>query len=289
MAKGDPRVNGGGTGFFPAVYQSALSQSAEDYDSLMNQYKNLGNKAASSGQDDKVNFTPTSPTFSETAPSADFSQLENIANTGGFNPGDVDTIRASAVAPIRSIYDSANRNLLRQKNIQGGYSPNYGAVQAKLARESSNLISGKMTDANAQIAEMVQRGKLAGATALAPLNAQDVARRQGVMNFNTGIANTTAESNADRQLRTAAQNATVDNNDFDNILKSIQGQQSVYGTTPALANTFGNQVMSAAGTVNNFAPVQRGAMSSSGVGVGTPGTGINRLSLGANNVRRSYA
>lgn len=283
MAKGDPRINGGGTGFFPAVYQSALSQSAEDYDSLMDQYKNLGNKAASAGADDKINFTPTTPTFGEAAPDTDFSQLEGIANTGGFNPGDVDTIRASAVAPIRSIYDSANRNLLRQKNIQGGYSPNFGAIQAKLARESSNLISGSMTDANAKIAEMVQRGKLAGATSLAPLNAGETARKQNVANMNTSIANTTAESNANRELATAKHNVGVEGNDFNNILESIRGQQSVYGTTPAFASTIGGQVMNAANTVNNFAPIQRRRTSGGiavGMAPGSMGTALNIPRLG---------
>ena len=276
MAKGDPRAGGGGTGYFPAVYQSAISQSAEDYDNIMGQYKGLGdsvrsNPSSSSPFGEKVNYSPISPQFTDYVPGSDFSQLRDIASTGGYSGDDVSNIRERAISPIRSIYSSANRNLLRQKNLSGGYSPNFAAASAKMAREQSGLISGKTTDANAAIAEMVQRGKLAGATNLAPLEAQEAARRQAVTSQNTSIANNANIFNTQNQLDTAKHNTGIDqmiagqeDNDFNKILESIRGQQSTYGTTPAIASTFGNQALQAANTVNNFAPITRSSMSSGG-------------------------
>lgn len=259
MAKGDPRT-GGGSGYFPAIYQSAMAQSAGDYDSVMNQYKSLGDKAGSTPSQ-RLNYSPISPQFTEFQPGSDNKYLKDFAETGGYSDEDIGNIRARAISPIRSIYDSANKNLLRQKNLQGGYSPNLGAVQAKMARESSNLIGEHTTNANADIARMVQGGKLAGATALAPLEAQEAARRQHVSDTNANISNSANIFNAQMPLQYGQFNASQDDNDFNRILETIKGQQSTYGTTPAIASTFGNQVLNAANTVSGFPPVKKGGMS----------------------------
>lgn len=267
------RLGNGGMGFFPAIYQSALAQNAEDYDSIMSQYKNLGdsvrnNPSGSYGQ--KVSYNPIAPQFSEYAPGSDYSYLRDFADTGGYSDSDVSNLRARAVAPIRSIYASAQRDLDRKRNLAGGYSPNYNAATAKMARESSNLISGASTNANAAIAEMVQRGKLAGATSLAPLEAQEAARKQSVNNLNASTANEVAMRNAGLELETARHNKDVEDTDFNKILESIKGQQSTFGTTPAMLSTVGNQTLAAGNLVNNFAPIKRNRINSgvsSGVGL----------------------
>ena len=242
------------------LYQSALSQNAQDYDSIMGQYKDLGDSVSSNGGK-KLSPSPLTPQFADYQPGSDFSQLRDIADTGGYSSGDISNIRERAVSPIRSIYDSANRNLLRQKNLQGGYAPNFAAASAKMARESSNLISGKTTDANAAIAEMVQRGKLSGATALAPLEAQEAARRQAVTNSNANTANQFQMFNEENRLDTDKFNQSQDDNNFNKILETIKGRQSTFGTTPAMTSTLGSQALNAANTVNNFAPITRSSMS----------------------------
>ncbi|MGI0022742.1 MAG: hypothetical protein ACRD9Q_07770 [Nitrososphaeraceae archaeon] len=254
MAKGDPRT-GQGTGYFPAVYQAAASQSAEDYDSIMSQYKNLSNKA---GGQEKVNASPISPSFSEYQPGSSYDYLRDFTKTGGYSDSDIGSIRSRAVSPIKSIYSAASRNVDRAKNLAGGYSPNAGAVQSKLARESSGMMSKSLNDVNANIAQMVQSGKLAGATSLAPLEARENELRNQINQNNANTANQFSMFNAQQPFRQAEFNNQVDDNSFDNILKTIQGQQSTYGTTPALANTFGNQVLNAANTANNFAPISKG-------------------------------
>ena len=68
-------------------------------------------------------------------------------------------------------------------------------------------------------------------------------------NTNTSITNANAESNANRATNTgqfnvqAALDAAKTNNST--RLGAAQGATSLYGTTPALTNTFGNQVTQA--------------------------------------------
>lgn len=262
MAKGDPRT--GGAGYFPAIYQSALSQSAEDYDSIMSQYKNLGSNVTNSSSGSKLSHSPLTPDLAEYQPGSDFGYLKDFTKTGGYSDADVGNLRERSLSPIRSIYDSANRNLNRQKNIQGGYAPNMGAATAKMARDMSSAIGDRTTNVNAGIAEMVQRGKLAGATALAPIEARENENRNQIAQLNATIANNFKQINESNRMKVSEQNRAVDNNDFDNILKTIQGQQSTYGTTPALASTFGNQVLNAANTVSGFPSVGQGSMSTTG-------------------------
>jgi len=122
--------------------------------------------------------------------------FQNFAQTGGFSPEDLQNIRNRATSGIRSAYSSAQDNIERQRRLQNGYSPNYTAAQAKMARDESQSIADANTNANAAIAQMVQQGKLYGLTGLS--NAQ---------------------------------------------LGALGAQTGLYGTNPALINTFGNQVL----------------------------------------------
>lgn len=96
----------------------------------------------------------------------DYSQLaglfKNFAETGGLTPEQIADIRARAIAPTRAVYQNAQTNINRQRAL-GGYSPNYTAATAKLTRGMSDAASDASVNANASIAELIQRGKLAGA------------------------------------------------------------------------------------------------------------------------------
>lgn len=130
-------------------------------------------------------------------------QYQDFAKTGGFAPTDLANIRARALSPTRAVYANAQRNVNRQRTLQGGYSPGFGVLQARMAREQGQGISDAATNAEAAIAQMVQQGKLAG----------------------------------------------------------MQGGTSLYGTTPGMANMFGNQVLGATGQL------QRGYESEMGLGL----------------------
>lgn len=86
----------------------------------------------------------------------------NFAQTGGYSPQNIADIRARSVNPLRSVYAGANREVDRSRALQGGYSPGYGVLKARMARDMGQGISDANTNINANIAQMVNQGKLAG-------------------------------------------------------------------------------------------------------------------------------
>lgn len=97
------------------------------------------------------------------------SRFQSFADNGGFSEGDKANIRSRAVSPVRSIYSSARQGLDRQRALQGGYSPGYATALGRFSREQGQLTSDAATNAEAAIAEMVQRGKLAGMGGMASI------------------------------------------------------------------------------------------------------------------------
>lgn len=95
--------------------------------------------------------------------------FRNFAQTGGFSPEDLRNIRARALSPVRATYANAEREVNRQRALQGGYSPGFGTLQARMAREQGQGISDAATNAESSIAQMVQQGKLAGLQGLASM------------------------------------------------------------------------------------------------------------------------
>lgn len=135
------------------------------------------------------------------------NQWQGFANTGGYSEGDKANIRARAVSPIRSIYSSARRELDRGRALQGGYAPGLATAYGRLAREQGQLASDATTNAEAAIAEMVQRGKLAGLGGMT----------SGLGNMGSTLGGL------------------------------LGGRTSAYGATPGLSNMFGNQMLQSMG------------------------------------------
>src|SRR5689334_1174091 len=50
---------------------------------------------------------------------------QKFADTGGYSPTDIASIRSRALAPTSAVYSAAKRGVDQQKAIQGGYSPGY--------------------------------------------------------------------------------------------------------------------------------------------------------------------
>jgi hypothetical protein len=101
-----------------------------------------------------------------------FSGFQDFAKTGGFSASDLANIRARAVSPVRAVYQRAQENVNRQRSLQGGYSPGFGVLQARMARQQGQGISDAATNAEASIAEMVQQGKLSGLQGMAGTEAR---------------------------------------------------------------------------------------------------------------------
>jgi len=101
------------------------------------------------------------------------NQYQEMANTGGYNEQDKSNIRSRALSPTRAVYANAQQNVNRQRALQGGYSPGFGALQARMAREQSQGMSDASTNAEAGISEMVQKGRLAGLQGMSNLYQTD--------------------------------------------------------------------------------------------------------------------
>ncbi len=136
----------------------------------------------------------------------------NMANTGGLSEGDKANLRSRAISPIRAMYANSLRNVERQRSLQGGYSPGYGTLMSRMNRDTGQGISDATTNAEAAIAEMVQKGKLGGLSAWGSGLSGMTAGLGGLLG---GMGNT------------------------------IGGMTGLYSATPGMATTFGNQALAA--------------------------------------------
>jgi len=152
MAKGDDARSRN-----QVQYQTALAQNnlnALRTDTLIPQNQEFWNQYLRSQASDTADYGDIRNRFT------------NFAETGGYTPRDIGNIRARAVSPIRSMYAGANREVDRQRALQGGYSPGYGVLKARLAREGSSALSDATTNAEAMIAGLVNQGKQFGTSGL---------------------------------------------------------------------------------------------------------------------------
>lgn len=90
------------------------------------------------------------------------SGYQNFAATGGITPQQQQLTRVQAQQGVAGLYDSMKQNLDRQKAIQGGYSPGFGANEAQLARQGSASASNAVNSADLGLLQQIQQGKLAG-------------------------------------------------------------------------------------------------------------------------------
>jgi len=91
-----------------------------------------------------------------------FRGFQDFQKTGGFTPEGLSAIRSRAIAPSRAIYENAMRNINRQTSLQGGYNPGKTAALSRLQRDTGQAMSDSSVNAEALIADMVQRGRLGG-------------------------------------------------------------------------------------------------------------------------------
>jgi len=111
-------------------------------------------------------YSSSTRSFESGAPIS-FSGFQDFAKTGGFSAADLANIRARAVSPVRAAYQNAQQQVNRQRSLQGGYSPGFGVLQARMQRTQGQGVSDAATNAEASIAEMVQQGKLSGLQGMA--------------------------------------------------------------------------------------------------------------------------
>lgn len=217
-------------------YGTAVRQQSADYRDIMNKYSDIYNSLPGYGQNaaKTFNYEYTVPTYQTTA---DYDRAigtaRQRATSGVYSDQDQANIRERGISPIRSVYANAQRNLNRSRSLAGGYSPNYAAVSAKMAREMSSQLSDATTRVNAQLA-------------------QDIAA-QKERNQSEYIQNAAAEQNARNQF--ALNSAEMGNKygmaktnqeiqDFylpiQYKIAATKGMNETYGTTPAFAKMMGD-------------------------------------------------
>lgn len=287
----------------PATFTAAANTQASDYDKIMAQYDQLSQSFATnpltagtvtpSTVSAPANITAPSVSYASVAPqtakyqqspdvTASLADLSNLVATGGYSAADIQNIRERDISPIRSIYANAQQNVERAKALGGGYSPNFNAVTASMARDEANKIGDVTTAANAGIAQNVASNKIAAASPYASaaatanaaqaaadarnadiINQINLANAQGSLSaseanaqlglgaqeFNTSTEAAIAEANANRATQAGEFNVnTALNTALANRqaqLGVLGGKTSLYGTTPAMTSLFGNQVMQA--------------------------------------------
>jgi hypothetical protein len=221
---------------------SAITTQAGDYDDIMSKFRNIYADATNAGRSGG-GFTPYTADQTNYAVSPDttraLASLRDLTETGGLSGADQQNLRARGVSPIRAMYANAQRDMDRQRRLGGGYSPNYGAVTARFARDQSSLMADQLDKVNAGIAEMVQKGKLSAAPQYA-----GAAQSESDLKHKVGLENTAARNDAKRfnaqGIFEAGRSAFADRN------AAARGMTDLYGTTPALANTYGNQALDTA-------------------------------------------
>jgi hypothetical protein len=231
-------VGGGGsdplTGSYN-LYNKAVEQQAGDYGNIMKNYQDLLNKANSftSG------YNPATATYQQSPDLTDaISKLKGLSETGGYSDQDIQNLRERGISPIRSVYASAQRNVDRNRALQGGFSPNYNAVTAKMARELSDQIANQVTNVNAGIAQNVAQNKL-------NITPQYAGTTAGQSN----LANEMGSQNADRVNQAKQFGMQIP---FQYASDALHGMTSLYGTTPAMSSLFGNQALQAASLQNQI-------------------------------------
>jgi hypothetical protein len=107
-----------------------------------------------------------------------YNRFTEFADTGGFSDEDLANFRSRALSPIRASHSRAATEMARQRSLQGGYSPNYTAALSRLNRTRGQALSDAAINAEGNIADRVQRGRLAG-----------LAGMSGIYGATPGLAN----------------------------------------------------------------------------------------------------
>lgn len=234
----------------PSTFSAAVNTNAGDYDKIMKSYDDLLKSGISSSSSIKpMQFNPIAPKLAQYSPSADvtssMSNLSGLASSGGYSDEDTANIRARGLSPIRSIYANAQQNLNRQRSLQGGYSPNYTAASVKMARELSEQIGQRTTDLEAGIAQNKAANRLSIAPTWASAAQNENSARTAIEKSNADTINQINELNAQLGLAYGNANNSMRLQGQQGNLQTVEGMRALYGTSPALTSTFGNQVAQA--------------------------------------------
>lgn len=229
------------------TYMTGKGQNLQDYSNIMGGYGNFMSDMSKQGPT-KFGFERVSNErpkeldesygyLRETMPG-----YRDFAQTGGYSPTDVQELRARGMSPIRSAYGNTMMELNRSRALGGaGGAPNYIAAASKAQRELPGQMADAMTTVNAELANSIRQGKLAGLSGMAGVGSTmgGMAGQDAGRSLQAAMANQNADLQAQQLSEQSLQSLRQ------NQLEGLRGQTSLYGTTPGMASTFGNQALSA--------------------------------------------
>ena len=228
-----------------------------DYTDIMNQYRSIATGGGSSpsgggggyGGYSAVSWAPEQIKYND--PFTSYAGYEDFSKTGGYSPADIANMRARGVAPVRAAYANAEREVARQRSLQGGYSPNAFALQGRMAREQSQLGADATQAVEAGLAEARNTGRLKGLEGMTDVEKQRLAADLDVQKYNANAKMTAAQSNAGAANSAAAHNSSMaaagSAASRADQFRALSGMTSLYGATPGMAQLYGDQVLAAIG------------------------------------------
>jgi len=228
-------------------YQNAVAQNTKDYGNIMGAYSDFRNNLPGATKFSYQNVSANRPAELGTAYSdiqGAMPGYQNFANTGGYSDQDVQNLRERGISPIRSAYGDTMMQLDRARALGGnGGAPNYIAAVSKAQRQLPGQLADAMTNVNAGLAESIRAGKefgLQGQTAtgqaMGSLSSAEAGRQ-----LQAALANQAAD------IQTQGMGESSLQNRLQNQLTSMGGQAGLYGTSPGMASTFGNQALQSYG------------------------------------------
>jgi len=242
----DPYINELGKGF-----GGAMESGNRDYNKIMGGYGSMMNSpgimARSSSYSDPFksygDFEGMSKTGGYDIPTNDAYQgYKGFGETGGYSPSDIANLRSRGVSPIRAAYGNAEREVGRQRSLQGGYSPNATATLAKMAREQGQAGADALQNVEAGIVDSRNRNKLAGYGGMAGIDTNRIGNQLQGMQGMSNIEGQRLGAEMQTNQFNAQMGMQADQFNQGNKLNALQGMSSLYGTTPGMANMFSNQL-----------------------------------------------
>lgn len=235
----------GVTSGFQKAYENALNQNTQDYGNIMSAY---GDFRKNSTGPTSFSFQPVSAErpaelnegygyLREAMPG-----YRDFASTGGYSDKDVQELRARGISPIRAAYGNTIRELDRARAIGGnGGSPNYIAARSRAQRELPEQIANATTNVNAGLADAIRQGKMFGLSGIT--NTGNIFGNLSSAEAGRMLQAALANQSADLQAQGMTESSKQANRGMD--LSAINAMAGLYGTTPGMASTFGNQALNA--------------------------------------------
>lgn len=234
-------------GAFHQGFQNRFNQAADrqtaDYGNIMSGYQDFSRNLGSPRQFSFERVSAARPAeldesygyLREAMP-----HYREFADTGGYSEKDQRELRARGVAPIRSAYANTMMELDRARSLGGsGGSPNYIAAASRAQREMPGQMADAMTTVNAGLADAIRQGRMFGISGISNTGAT----MGGLSSAEAGRQLQAAMANQGADLQSQGMTEQSLQNHRQAQLASLGGQSSLFGTTPGMASTFGNQAL----------------------------------------------